>query len=194
MGMHSQVLYWRVMLKTTTQHSWCSWSLDNCIFLLLSHRGLSWRLLRFPILVGRKLDINLVEINLWNILQPPLLQCSAHFLHRCRIDLEVIRVGILLVDNNSSSRGLPRSSRHIRDSLLVFNLLGDGIVLKEWLVELLYLWLLQGSRGDVAHQYLLVNGCCLLQRLPKLRLMWCFWIVVQSGISWTSDAAAVHIK
>lgn len=101
MGMSCQVFNRRMMLKTTTQHSWCSWSLYNCSFLLLSHRGLSWWLLWSLILIGRDLDINLIEINLWNILQPPLLQCGIDFLHTLRIDLGVIWVWILLVDSNS---------------------------------------------------------------------------------------------
>lgn len=153
------------MLKTTTQHSWCSWSFNNCSFLPLSDRGLSWRLLWISSLVGRDLDINLVEINLWNILKPPLLQSSVDFLHSWLINLDVIRVRILLVDDNSSRR-LPSSRRGIGRSLLVLNLLGDGIVLEQWLVELLYLRLLKGGRRDVTHQYLFVDGCCLLQRLP----------------------------
>ncbi len=135
-GVWGEVLHGRVMLKTATQHSWGCRRLYNCL-LLLNHRCLSGRL--FPGLVACTLDINLSEVDLRDILQPPLLQCGIRFFHWWLTLLGVIWVIIFLVNcySSSSVACIGWCSIWCHSLLVLDNLLGDGIVLEERLILML---------------------------------------------------------
>ena len=171
-----------MMLESTAQYSRSTLRLDNCCLFLVDYWGLCRRLFRS--LVDSWLNIDLIEIDLRYILQPSLLECRIDLFCRRWYLFCVIWIKVLLVNPNTDSI--------LCSSLLLLDLLGDGIVLKKRLITKLLL--LHSWRRYVAHQYLFINSRIFLNWRWSSQLLRgiCSLEWKGSGIAGKSTAA-VHI-